>query len=143
MLPNRLFIAPLDLELAEHIHTAQDKDKVILEALAAVKSGSVLPMRSTLQDWVFEDGLVYFQHRCYVPPDENLRQELVHRRMTRIGHGTEETGGRVVGMSMPAQRHECLQTMSFDFQPLAWAHEKGTCLHLLPDTNTLLPETLL
>ena len=79
LLPDRLFIAPLDLELAEHIHTAQDKDKVVLEALAAVKSGNVLPMQSTLQDWVFEDGLVYFQHCCYVPPDESLHWELVRR----------------------------------------------------------------
>ena len=79
MLPDRLFIAPLDLELAECIHTAQDKEKVVLEALAAVKSGNVLPMQSTLQDWVFEDGLVYFQHCCYIPPDESLRQELVCR----------------------------------------------------------------
>ena len=50
MLPHRLFIAPLNLELAERICTTQDKDKVVLEALAAVKSGNVLPMRSTLQD---------------------------------------------------------------------------------------------
>ena len=79
MLPDRLFIAPLNLELAERIHTAQDKEKVVLEALAAVKSGNVLPMRSTLQDWVFEDGLVYFQHRCYIPPDKSLHWELVRR----------------------------------------------------------------
>ena len=45
-------------------------------------------MRSTLEDWVFEDGLVFFQHRCYVPPDEALQREIVRRyhNLRPMGH---------------------------------------------------------
>ena len=50
VLPAHLFISPLDTTLAERIRTTQAKDKVVLDALAAVKDGAVLPMRSTLED---------------------------------------------------------------------------------------------
>ena len=60
LLPKWLFIAPLDMSLAEHIQAIHDKDKVVIDTLAVAKNGLVLPMWSTLADWIFGDGLVFF-----------------------------------------------------------------------------------
>ena len=79
LLPDNLFIAAMDTTLADRIRAVQAKDQVVMDALAAAKDGTVLPMKSTLEDWSFEDGLVFFQSRCYVPPDQDLRREVVRR----------------------------------------------------------------
>ena len=79
LLPDHLFISTVDVGLLERIQTTTSKDQVVLEALAAAKDGTTLPMKSTLEDWNFEDGLVFFRNRCYIPPDQELRREVVRR----------------------------------------------------------------
>ena len=79
LLPDSLFIATIDTTLADRIKSVQSRDQVILDALKAVKDGTTLPMKSSLADWSFEDGLVFFSGRCYVPPDQDLRREVVRR----------------------------------------------------------------
>ena len=79
LLPDKMFISLMDVDLANRIRTSNATDKVVLDALAAAKSGNVLPMKSTLADWIFEDGLVFYQKRCYVPADENLHRDIVRR----------------------------------------------------------------
>ena len=39
----------------------------------------MLPMKSTFTDWIFKDGLVFYQKWCYVPADENLHRDIVKR----------------------------------------------------------------
>ena len=77
LLSDKLFILVIDVDLANQIWTSNATDKVVLDALAAAKSGDVLPMKSTLADWIFEDGLVFYQKQCYVPADENLCRDIV------------------------------------------------------------------
>ena len=79
LLPDKMFISLMDVDLANRIRTSNATDKVVLDALAAAKSDDVLPMKSTLADWIFEDGLVFYQKWCYVPADENLRRNIVRR----------------------------------------------------------------
>ena len=67
----------MDVNLANRIWTSNATDKVVLDALAAAKSGDVLPMKSTLADWIFENGLVFYQKQCYVPADKNLRHDIM------------------------------------------------------------------
>ena len=88
LLPDSLFIATIDTTLADRIKSVQSRDQVILDALKAVKDGTTLPMKSSLADWSFEDGLVFFRGRCYVPPDQDLRREVVRRyhNLRPMGH---------------------------------------------------------
>ena len=60
LLPDKMFISAMDVDLANQIQTSNATDKVVLDALAAAKSGDVLPIKSTLADWTFEDGLVFY-----------------------------------------------------------------------------------
>ena len=67
----------MDVDLANQIRTSNATDKVVLDVLVAAKSGDVLPMKSTLTNWIFEKGLVFYQKQCYVPADKNLRRNIV------------------------------------------------------------------
>ena len=79
LLLNKLFISAMDVDLANQIWANNAIDKVVLDTLAAAKSSDVLPMKSILADWIFEDGLVFYQNQCYVPVDENLCRNIVRR----------------------------------------------------------------
>ena len=67
----------MDIDLANQICTSNATDKVVLDALVAAKLGDMLLIKSTLADWIFEDGLVFYQKQCYVPADENLCHNIV------------------------------------------------------------------
>ena len=77
LLPDKLFISTVDMALNERIKDIHAKDQIVLDALAAAKQGNPLPMTSSLADWTFNDGLVFYKDRCYVPPDKDLRREIV------------------------------------------------------------------
>ena len=47
-LPDKMFISAMNVNLANRIQTSNATDKVVLDALAAAKSGDVLPIKSTL-----------------------------------------------------------------------------------------------
>jgi hypothetical protein len=44
-----------------------------------LKQTGTPPIKSNLSDWKFEEGLLFFKNRCYVPPDADLRQQIVKR----------------------------------------------------------------
>ncbi|EJF56206.1 hypothetical protein DICSQDRAFT_25763, partial [Dichomitus squalens LYAD-421 SS1] len=79
LLPDHLFVSRIDISLADRIRAVLKTDQVVLDALAAVKTGGILPMKSTLKDWISDDGLVFYQKRCYIPLDEELRRDMVQR----------------------------------------------------------------
>ena len=77
LLPDKLFIATIDIALNERIKDIHAKDQIILDTLATAKQGTPLPMMSSLADWMFNDRLVFYKDWCYVPPDKDLRCEIV------------------------------------------------------------------
>lgn len=88
LLPDDMFIATIDMVLEDRIKAVHTQDQVILDALAAAKDGTPLPMKSMLADWTFKDGLVYFCNRCYIPPDQDLQCEVVkqYHDLWSMGH---------------------------------------------------------
>ena len=50
LLPDKLFVAAMDVPLAERIKDIHTQDQVVLDALAAAKDGTPLPMKSTFAD---------------------------------------------------------------------------------------------
>lgn len=80
MLPSKLFINMIDMELHTQILESVMKDEIVQDALMAIKEHGPLPMKSSLQDWVIEeDGIILFQDHCYVPKDEQLRRNIVEK----------------------------------------------------------------
>ena len=76
LLPDSLFVNAIDTDLHDLISSIRKQDRVVLEALDALKTGGLPPMRSVLSDWRIEDQMVFFKNRCYVPDDMELRRSI-------------------------------------------------------------------
>ena len=63
-----MVIQALDLSLACHIQSSSSSNPLVLKAIQAIRDGSPLFPHSTLTDWTFEDGCLYFKGQMYVPP---------------------------------------------------------------------------
>src|SRR5882757_28193 len=59
----------IDTDLRDLIASARKQDRVILDALEALKTGGTPPMKSLLTDWRIEGDLIFYKDRCYVPDD--------------------------------------------------------------------------
>jgi hypothetical protein len=79
LLPDDIFIKLIDTKLAEEIKNAVGKDELFAKALEVLKQTGTPPIKSDLSDWKFEEGLLFFKSRCYVPPDADLRWQIVKR----------------------------------------------------------------
>jgi len=67
----------IDLELQDDIKNETAKDDFFAKALQAMKENSLLPIRSSLEEWKIEERILFFKDRCYIPPNKELRQEVV------------------------------------------------------------------
>jgi len=78
VLPDNIFIKMIDLELQDEIKNETAKDDFFVKALQAVKENGPLPIRSSVEKWKIEEGMLFFKDRCYIPPHEELRREVVN-----------------------------------------------------------------
>ena len=87
LLPDKLFIKVIDEELKKKFTEAKKED-VIIDAINALKGEGIPPLRTALEDWREEDGLIFFRNKCYVPEDHELRKEIVrrHHDLPPFGH---------------------------------------------------------
>jgi len=67
----------IDLELQDKIKNETTKDDFFAKALQAIKENGPLPIRSSLEEWKIEEGMLFFKDRCYIPPHKELRREVV------------------------------------------------------------------
>jgi len=79
LLPDSLFIRIIDTDLHYSIFEATAKDILFASALEALKMNGLFPITSKLEDWHLEDGLLFFKDRCFIPTDEDLRQNTTAR----------------------------------------------------------------
>ena len=66
---------------------ATDKDEFFAKAILALKESGTPPIKSDLSDWKFEDGILFFRDKCYIPADDKLCQNI-----TRLYHDTQSSG---------------------------------------------------
>jgi len=67
----------IDLELQDEIKNKTTKVDFFVKALQAIKENGPLPIRSSLEEWKIKKGMLFFKDRCYIPPHEELRREVV------------------------------------------------------------------
>jgi len=63
----------IDLELQEEIKNETTKDDFFVKALQAMKNNCSLLIRSSLEEWKIEEGMLFFKDRCYIPPHKELQ----------------------------------------------------------------------
>ena len=79
LLPDTMFVRLIDTKLRDLIVTNKQHDTVILKAIWALQGGKQLPMNSKIDDWTFDDGLIFYKDKCYVPNDLDLRWKILEK----------------------------------------------------------------
>ena len=68
IIPEPIVINALDLALSQSIANSTSLDLLILHILSALQSRSPLFSHSSLSDWHFDNGHLYFKGHMYIPP---------------------------------------------------------------------------
>jgi hypothetical protein len=72
LLPDALFVKTLDIELHDLLVEDIMKDDLVTNVLQVLKDKGTLPIKLALEDWKFNNGLLFFRDRCYIPQNETL-----------------------------------------------------------------------
>jgi hypothetical protein len=75
LLPDDLFARAIDVALADKIALSTPSDPLVLSALQALDEGVSLFPRARREDWLYQEGKLYFRGRLYVP--EGARRDIV------------------------------------------------------------------
>ena len=67
--PTPTIIGALDLSLARYIQKSSSSDPLVLRAIENLHNNTPLFPRSSLKDWKYEDGHLYYKNRLYIPPE--------------------------------------------------------------------------
>ena len=88
LLPDTMFVRIINTELKDLIANNKQHNTVILEAVWALRGGERLPMNSRVDDWTFDNGLIFYKDKCYVPNDLDLQQKILEKyhNTIPIGH---------------------------------------------------------
>ena len=70
-----VLVQTLDLQIMECIKSSSTSNPLIAQALQDLEKGNPLFPRSSLTNWKFEDGTLYYKGCMYVPHD--IRQSLI------------------------------------------------------------------
>ena len=63
--------------LKDKIATATKADELATKIKDCLQKQLPLPMRTTLSDWSFTDGLILYKGRVYVPTNMELQKEVI------------------------------------------------------------------
>lgn len=87
LLPEKLFIRTINMELKNELARALMGDEVMNDALNLLREKGVPPIKSRLNEWRLDDGLLFFRDRCYVPPMGDLRKRIIQKYHNSIVAG--------------------------------------------------------
>ncbi|ESK82172.1 reverse transcriptase-rnase h-integrase [Moniliophthora roreri MCA 2997] len=76
LLPDRLFINVVDVELQDKLRDRLGTDDFHRMALEALTTTGLPPIKSALSDWEINDSLIRYKGRIYVPDDVVLQWEI-------------------------------------------------------------------
>ena len=68
IVPDPVIINALNLALSTSIAQSTPSDLLILRVLARLKDSTPLLSRSTLSDWHYDNGHLYFKGWIFIPP---------------------------------------------------------------------------
>jgi hypothetical protein len=77
ILPDKLFINLINVELAKLIESATTSDELVKDISNVLSTKGIPPIKSSLSDWKMEDGKLFYQNRCYIPNSEGIRKLIV------------------------------------------------------------------
>jgi hypothetical protein len=72
LLPETMFVNTIDTDLRDLIAEARGVDHVVLDAVEALRTGGIPPMKTALSNWRLDGDLVFYRDQCYVPNNLDL-----------------------------------------------------------------------
>lgn len=94
MLPENLFARSINVDRQEKIRNTTSRDIVVMESLNNIFYHKKDPVLGKRDDWRIDEGIILYKDKVYVPPDEDLRREIVrdHHDPPVMGHpGIQKT----------------------------------------------------
>jgi hypothetical protein len=76
LLPDQLFVKFIDAPLHDLFAERIMKDDLVKDAIKALKKKGTPPIKSSLSNWKVQDGLLFFNDRCYIPDNTDLQRQL-------------------------------------------------------------------
>jgi hypothetical protein len=86
LLPDNIFVCIVDTNLHGALVKGTTNDSLFAAALEGLKHHGPFLINSQLTDWHFDDGLLFFKDRYYVPSTDSL-----HRDITSLYHDSLPT----------------------------------------------------
>ena len=94
LLPDTLFVRVINNELQRMIKTAMMTDDLVKNISDVLSKKGIPPIRSSLSDWKIEDGMLFYQERCYIPENHEIQKSIVkdiHESPMTGHHGRDST----------------------------------------------------
>ena len=73
MLPSNLFLAAIDLDLANEIMVTTETDPFAKYIIQALQQKKPAPHTKSMVDWTYTNGTLYFRGKTYIPDKVELR----------------------------------------------------------------------
>ena len=67
--PEPTVIGALDLALTRHVQAFSSSDPLVLHAIENLHANTPLFPHSSIKDWTYEEGHLYYKGQMYIPPD--------------------------------------------------------------------------
>ena len=84
--PKPMIIGALDLSLARHIQNSSSSNPLVLHAIKNLHNNTPLFPRSSVKDWKYKDGCLYYKGQMYIPSEAcHTLISSLHSSLT-LGH---------------------------------------------------------
>ena len=82
------YVRTVNLELRERIRDCHIREPIVRDAITALYDKGPAPARTALTDWMEDGELVYYRGKAYVPPNKDLRRDVVklYHDLPSAGH---------------------------------------------------------
>jgi RNase H-like domain found in reverse transcriptase len=87
LLPDQLFVKFIDTSMHDLFAKQIMKEDLVKDVIKALKEKGTPPIKLLLDNWKVENGLLFFNDRCYVPDNANLRRQLVEKCHNSLSGG--------------------------------------------------------
>src|SRR5271156_1646394 len=85
LLSDSMFINAIDLNLKDLIVSLTNDNDIIKSVVRAFQFSEPFPLNSSKSNWLIDnDGLIFYQNRCYVPDNLDLCRNIVHHYSPHI-----------------------------------------------------------
>ncbi len=77
MLPEKLFIRTIAEDLREKTIEVTKTDEFAMSIKKCLQEKGIPPLRTALSDWTLDDEIILYKGKTYIPPNIDLRREII------------------------------------------------------------------